>query len=82
MSVASALRWVCASLQETSIKTESIPIQSVSEMADSLLEGITRPHHFLVGDSEIPGAGFGLFAHEDIPAGVEIFRAMPVVSAV
>ena len=51
-------------------------------MADLLLEGITRPHHLIIGDSEIPGAGFGLFAYEEIPAGVKVFRAMPVVSAV
>jgi hypothetical protein len=51
-------------------------------MADLLIDGITRPHRLIIGDSEMPGAGFGLFASEEIPAGVEVLRAMPVVSAV
>jgi hypothetical protein len=61
---------------------DSTPVQSGSEMADLLLEGITHPHHLIIGDSEMPGAGFGLFAYEEVPAGVEVFRALPVVSAV
>jgi len=61
---------------------DSTLVQSASEMADLLLEEITRPHRLIIGDSEMPEAGFGLFAHEEIPAGVEVFRAMPVVSAV
>ena len=35
-----------------------------------------------IADSRMLDAGFGLFAGEEIPAGMEVFRAMPVVSAV
>lgn len=59
------------------------PTTSPAEMTEKFLEGLTCPYELYVADSTISGAGFGLFAREEVPAGKEIFRAaVPVVSAV
>lgn len=57
-------------------------ISSAIEMTDVLFEGVVCPYQLSIADSELPEAGFGLFAREEIPAGMEVFRAMPVVSVV
>lgn len=50
---------------------------------DKSLEGIACLHQLFVADSNISGAGLGLFVREEVPAGKEVFRvAMPAVSAV
>ena len=51
-------------------------------MTDIFFDGIVCRHPLYVADSKIPDAGSGLFAREVIPAGVEVLRAEPVVSAV
>lgn len=52
-------------------------------MADKFLEGITCAYELYVAHSKMPGAGLGLFAREEVPAGREVFRAaVPAVSAV
>lgn len=55
---------------------------SVTEMNEIFLEGIVCPYQLFIADSKMPEARFGLFVREEIPAGKEVFRAMPVVSAV
>ncbi len=56
---------------------------SATEMNEKFLEGFTSPYDLYVADAKIPGAGFGLFVREEVPAGKEVFRAtMPAVSAV
>lgn len=55
---------------------------SVAEMTDVFLEGIICPYQPYIAESKMPEAGFGLFAGKEIPAGVEVFRAMPAVSVV
>lgn len=60
----------------------SLPL-SAMEMNGKFLEGITSPYELYIADSTMPGAGFGLFVHEEVPAGKEVFRvAVPAVSAV
>ena len=57
-------------------------VSSGTEMTDIFLKGIVCPYQLLIADSKMPEAGWGLFAREEIPAGMQIFRAMPVVSVV
>lgn len=57
-------------------------VSSKTQMKDIFLEGIVCPYQLYIADSRMLEAGFGLFANEEIPAGLEVFRAMPVVSAV
>ena len=57
-------------------------ISSVNDMTDTFLEEIMSPHQLFVTDSKMPEAGFRLFAHEEIPAGIGVFRATPIVSVV
>ena len=53
-----------------------------AEEADIFLEGIISPYKLYIAESKMPKAGFGLFAGDEIPAGTEVLRAMPIVSAV
>lgn len=55
---------------------------SADEMNDVFLEGIVCSHPVFVNISRMPEAGLGLYSRDEVPAGTEIFRAMPVVSAV
>ena len=52
----------------------------VNEMSQEFLEGIVSQYNLFVADSEVPGAGRGLFAGEEIPGGKEVFRATAVVA--
>ncbi len=57
-------------------------MQSATEMNDKFLEDTAGPYELYIADSKMPGAGFGLFVREEVPAGKEVFRAtVPVVSA-
>ena len=57
-------------------------ILSVTEINNKFLEDIKCPYKLYIADSRMPGAGFGLFVREEVPAGKEVFRvAVPAVSA-
>lgn len=50
---------------------------------DMFFEGIKSSVSLDVADSNIPGAGLGLYVRKEVPAGTELFRAtLPTVSAV
>ena len=52
-------------------------------LTEGLLEGTTSEYFLYVGESKVHGAGLGLFADEDIPAGEEVLRAStPLVAVV
>lgn len=53
----------------------------MAEMADICFEGVICPYKIYMAESKLPKAGFGLFAGDEIPAGTEVFRATPIVSA-
>ncbi|KAL8723235.1 MAG: hypothetical protein Q9225_000425 [Loekoesia sp. 1 TL-2023] len=60
----------------------SLPLPA-TEMDEKFLEDVTSPYELHIADSKMPGAGFGLFVREEVPAGKEVFRvAVPAVSAV
>ena len=64
------------------IMTDPISTLSVVEMNDIFLEGVKSSYRPYVANSKTPEAGSGLFIHKEVPAGKEIFRAMPAVSVV
>ena len=66
----------------TSSMADSPLIPPASEMSDMFLDGTESSYQLFIAASKMPEAGLGLYAREEIPAGKEIFRAPPFVSAV
>ena len=61
---------------------DSAARSSAYDMTDIFFDGVVCRHPLYVASSKIPDAGSGVFARETVPAGAEVLRAQPVVSAV